>query len=308
LNRDELLNAFEDRFDLVGLISSDRYFSVSKDKGLKLKKHDFPSIIVLGLSYPKRLMKSDQEKAYASFYTFGQDYHTVMQNRIHEVMKNFNCQYSANVDNHPYDERLAAEIAGLGFKGKNQLVINSEYGSYLFLGMVFIDVVFQNEVILNIDNGCGDCSICIDACPTKALSEQGYEIEKCISAFNQTKKSFSAEEIKVNYCLFGCDICQMVCPKNVSIKSKVHPEFQLSGKEGVRFFDLFTSSEKEFRAKYNDMAYLWKGKTILMRNGLTILRRQKNSHYNDLIESSLKTNKASWYQETAKIVLQDLKK
>ena len=56
------------------------------------------------------------------------------------------------------------------------------------------------------------------------------------------------------------------------------------------------------------MAYLWKGKTILMRNGLTILRRQKNSIYNDLIKSSLTNDKASWYQETAKIILQDLKK
>ena len=303
-----LLKAFEDKFDLVGLISSDRYFSVAEKLGLKFKKHEFRNIIVLGLSYPKRIIKSDYEKAYASFYTFGQDYHTVMQNRIREVMKNFDYKYSANVDNHPYDERLAAEIAGLGFKGKNQLVINSKYGSYIFLGMVFIDIDFHNEVILNIDDDCGDCTVCIDACPTNAISEQGYEIEKCISAFNQTKKSLNPEEIKANYCLFGCDICQMVCPKNVSVKSQEHPEFELSGKEGVEFKDLYSLSEKEFKSKYSDMAYLWKGKTILMRNGLTILRRQKNSIYNDLIKSSLTNNKASWYQETAKIILQDLKK
>lgn len=114
-------------------------------------------------------------------------------------------------------------------------------------------------------------------------------------------------EIQANYSLFGCDICQMVCPKNINKGIKVHPEFELSGKEMVSITDLFQFSEKEFNAQYTHMSYLWKGKTILMRNALTLLLKQNNRQYNDLIETSLKKQNASWYKETAIKILDKLK-
>ena len=138
------------------------------------------------------------------------------------------------------------------------------------------------------------------------MSENGYDYKNCISYFNQEKKVLNDSEIKANYCLFGCDICQLICPKNISLKSSNFNSFELSGKEGVSIEDLFNLSEKEFKIKYENMAYLWKGKTVLLRNGLTLLLRQNNSNYNHLIEESLKKYLSSWYQETAKNILKKL--
>jgi epoxyqueuosine reductase len=265
-------------------------------------------MIVLGLAYPKRIIPSTKTNLYASFYTFGTDYHQVLKSRIEKVMSKFSLTYEPCVDNHPYDERLAAVLSGIGFFGKNQLIINPILGSYLFLGIVFVDLEISEEIILPIIDDCGSCHACIDACPTKALSNNGYDFNKCISHYNQSKKILNSEEIKANYCLFGCDICQLVCPKNVNVESKLHPEFKLSGKEGVNISDLFTLSEREFGEKYHDMAYLWKGKTILMRNALTLLLRQKNFSYNNLIKESLGKHSIPWYQETAIDILAELEK
>lgn len=88
----------------------------------------------------------------------------------------------------------------------------------------------------------------------------------------------------------------------------VHPEFELSGKEMVSIVDLFTQSEKDFKTTYNDMSYLWKGKTILMRNALTLMLRQKNTNYIQEIEKTLMTYQAPWYQETATRILDELKR
>ena len=174
--------------------------------------------------------------------------------------------------------------------------------------MVFVNIKEGLEILVDNFDSCGDCRICIDACPTNALSEKGYDSYKCISNFNQEKRPLSIEEIKANYCLFGCDICQLVCPKNINIKQSKLESFKLSGKEGVDILDLFKLSEKEFKEKYSEMAYNWKGKTILLRNALTILLRQNNYKYNDLIEESLKKYQSPWFQETAKLIFKELKK
>ena len=306
MNINKLHQSFLNEFDAVGIIKTDRYFFEAEKMSLKLPTSKFPTMIVLGLAYPKRIIPSTKTNLYASFYTFGTDYHQVLKNRIEKVMSKFSLSYEPCVDNHPYDERLAAVLAGIGFFGKNQLIINPKFGSYLFLGIVFVDLKISEEITLPIIDDCGSCHACIDACPTKALSNNGYDFNKCISHFNQSKRILNSEEIKANYCLFGCDICQLACPKNIDITTKLHPEFILSGREGVNIRELFTLSEKEFKEKYLDMAYLWKGKTILMRNALTLLLRQKNFGYNNLIQDSIKKYSIPWYRETAIKILEEL--
>jgi epoxyqueuosine reductase len=157
------------------------------------------------------------------------------------------------------------------------------------------------------NDSCGSCRQCIDACPVHALTSEGFLMEKCMSYYNQTKKVLTADEIQANYSLFGCDICQMVCPKNKQIIPVHHPEFELSGKEAVSIVDLFTTSEKDFLKKYEGMAYLWKGKTILMRNALTLLLRKNQMNYNDIIEESLTKTFPGWYKMTAATILKQLK-
>ena len=303
----ELKEFFESRFDVCGIIHTKRYLEEAKKMGKDVPHVDYQTMVVLGLAYPMRFFKHTNTHLIPSFYTFGSDYHQVLKKRIEDVMKDLPYPYELGVDNHPHNERLAATLAGIGFFGKNQLIINKDLGTYMFLGLVFIDLTLENEFILEVADDCGTCRKCIDACPPGALFEGGFDVKKCMSHYNQTKKVLSDDEIDLNYSLFGCDICQMVCPKNIKKGTQVHPEFELSGKEMVSIVDLFTNSEKEFKNKYSDMSFLWKGKTILMRNALTILHKQNNSNYNDLIELSILKHQMPWYQETAIKILDKLK-
>ncbi|MFA7560834.1 MAG: 4Fe-4S double cluster binding domain-containing protein [Candidatus Izemoplasmatales bacterium] len=305
---EEIYKLFKKKFDLVGIIDSKSYYqkAISLDKDAV--KPPFSTMVVLGLAYPKHIIKSSDEFAVPSFYTFGKDYHIVMKDMINDIVKDFDFNYYVGVDNHPYNERLAASLAGLGFLGKNQLIINSQYGSYFFIGIVFIDINLKNQFTNDVIDDCGECRKCIEACPTNALTDSGYNLLKCISFFNQEKKVLTNDEIQKNYCLFGCDICQLACPKNIDKGMLIHPEFQLSGKEKVKIDDLFRLSNKDFINKYKDMAYLWKGKTILMRNALTLLLNSNNQKYNDLIEKSILNTSSSWYKETAKQILDELTK
>jgi epoxyqueuosine reductase len=298
-----ILSMFESSFDLVGIIKTDRYLKEAKAMGRKVPFVSYPTMVVLGLAYPKRIIKHTKTHLVPSFYTFGQDYHLVLKHRIDLVMKKMNVAYQSGVDNHPHDERIASVLAGLGFFGKNQLIINQRLGSYFFLGIVFIDVQLDEEITLIADDSCGSCRKCIDACPVSALSETGFDVNKCMSHYNQSKRILTDHEMDSNYALFGCDICQMVCPKNVNKGSIIHPEFELSGKEMVSIVDLFTDSERIFKEKYKDMSYLWKGKTVLMRNALLVMKKTNNQAYQELIEASLKRNDALWYSDTASRIL-----
>ncbi len=302
----ELHDAFKSSFDLVGIIETKRYLEEAKKMGKEVPHVDFPTMVVLGLAYPMRILKHTKSHLVSSFYTFGNDYHTVLKERIHQVMKTIGLRYELGVDNHPHNERLAATLAGLGFFAKNQLIINKDLGSYFFLGIVFIDVNLGQEIVLEVDDDCGDCQICIQSCPTHALDD-GYDMNRCMSYYNQAKRIITDDEMQSNYLLFGCDICQRVCPKNVKKGTIIHPEFELSGKEMVSIMDLFTLSEKQFRERYEGMSYLWKGKTVLMRNALMLLLKQKNTDYLYEIEETLIKYHAPWYKDTAIRVLDALK-
>ena len=94
-------------------------------------------MVVLGLSYPRRTLKHTDTHLVPSFYTFGKDYHLVLKRRIEEVMKPLNLKYISGVDNHPHNERLAAVLSGVGYFGKNQLIINKDYGTYMFFRYCF---------------------------------------------------------------------------------------------------------------------------------------------------------------------------
>ena len=303
----DLYLRLQKHFDVVGIIHTSRYSEEAKKMNKIVPDETYPTMVVVGLSYPMRVMKHSNTHLVPSFYTFGSDYHHVLKLRIETAMKEINLPFKLGVDNHPHDERLAAVLSGIGFFGKNQLIINHTLGSYLFLGIILIDIELNDEFILSIVDDCGTCRKCIDACPTHALEEGKYHMDKCISHFNQEKRELSDDEIKANYALIGCDICQMVCPKNIGKGKITHPEFELSGKEMVSIVDLLTDSEKVFKSKYENMSFLWKGKTILMRNASMLLLRHHNTNYNDLIEKSLIKHEMPWYKNTVGHILNELK-
>lgn len=286
-------------FDFVGVIDVTRYPNYQKEALLA----GFKSIFVVGLAYSNLTYSHQSDAFLASMYTYGLDYHDVIRRLAQEVLKGED--YQVLVDNHQLNERKALELTGLAYWAKNDLMISKQFGSYFFIGLVLTPKRYP-EVIVENDDSCGDCQLCIEACPVNAL-RGGFKIAQCLSALNQKKGPLSELTIKKNYLLLGCDICQRVCPKNRGIVNDWHHHFKKRETTYVLIADLFNLSNKQFNLKYGKHAYLWKGKTLLLRNALTLLLKTKNTNYNEQIKKTIADQKyPKWYKEDALKILKRL--
>ncbi len=159
-----------------------------------------------------------------SRYALSYDYHDVVRDKLFLLLNLIQKEFGqvngrVFVDSAPVLEKAWAVRSGLGWIGKNSLLINSKLGSYIFIGELIIDLEIEPS-ISEIRNYCGTCTRCIDACPTGAIvSPSVIDSRKCISYLTIEKKSALADsEIKMlNGWCFGCDICQEVCPWNSKI-------------------------------------------------------------------------------------------
>ena len=154
-----------------------------------------------------------------SRYAYGRDYHKVIKKKLKNLMGELRDElgdFTARVftDSAPVMEREWAERAGLGWKGKNTLLINTKKGSYYFLAEMICDLELEYDA--PISDHCGTCTKCIDACPTDAIDKNGYILDanKCISYLTIERKDSLPEEFRsqMEGWMFGCDICQEVCP------------------------------------------------------------------------------------------------
>lgn len=177
--------------------------------------------------YPEKdLAKEDEYKI--SKYAYGQDYHKVVKDKLKEFLESIrqeigDVQGRAFVDSAPVMERAWAQRSGLGWIGKNSLLINKHQGSFFFLAELIIDLELEYDG--PIKDYCGTCTACIDACPTDAIPAP-YVVDgsKCISYYTIELKETIPNEVKGKFenWIFGCDICQDVCPWNRF--SKPHAE------------------------------------------------------------------------------------
>jgi epoxyqueuosine reductase len=191
-------------------------------------------ISVLFNYYPET--KLPEENNYKiSKYACGSDYHFVLKRKlkdliafINSLVPNMNAR--AFVDSAPVLDRAWAAKSGLGWIGKNTCLITKEQGSYFFIGEIITDLELDDDKKI-VPNHCGGCTRCIDACPTDALEPYNLDSNKCIS--NWTIE-YKGEEIpekfkgKFHDWIFGCDICQDVCPWNRLSEPHNEPEFKLS--------------------------------------------------------------------------------
>lgn len=239
------------------------------------------SIIVLGISYN---VDYDEKPEYPlrgklSKSSWGIDYHVVLKQKIEllieEIKKQVHFEYKYFVDTGPLLDREMARKAGIGYYGKNCSIINEEYGSFIFLGYILtdLDLEFSEEV----SNKCGDCDLCLRACPTGALEGQGkFNPKKCISYLTQTKDNIpNSLREKMGIKIYGCDTCQLVCPKNNGVKKSSHEEFIPEAHGYINIEELLSMSNREFKKKYGSMAGSWRGKTILKRNAIIALGNMK---------------------------------
>lgn len=188
--------------------------------------------------------RQDENAPRVSMYAYGRDYHKVIKKKLSNLAKVMESEfgpfnYRAFVDSAPVLERDWAKRSGLGWIGKNTLLISPQRGSYFFLAEMLVD--FELEYDQPIKDYCGTCTRCIDACPTDAIFEDGYLMDgsKCISYLTIELKDDIPGEFKgkMENNIFGCDICQEVCPWNRF--STEHNEDDFRGK--VEFFEMKSS-------------------------------------------------------------------
>jgi epoxyqueuosine reductase len=189
------------------------------------------SVVSLVYNYfPERELFGDKDFKVAK-YAYGEDYHVVVKDKLKLLIDLLRAHAGqiegrAFVDSAPVMERAWAKKSGLGWVGKNSLLLNREAGSFFFLAELIIDL----ELIYDgpIKDYCGSCTACIDACPTDAIVEpQVVDGSKCISYFTIELKDQIPNDVKGKFenWIFGCDICQDVCPWNSFSKRHSEPRF-----------------------------------------------------------------------------------
>lgn len=207
--------------------------NIEKRLDPRLLVENTKSIVVVGLNYFPKEQQKDPNAPVIAKYAYGKDYHFVLKDRLNKLLEYINTEIGevsgrAFVDSAPILEHAWAKKAGLGWIGKNSLLLNRKIGSFLFLGELLIDMELEYENSIDQDF-CGGCSKCIRACPTGAITEP-YVVNgsKCISYFTIELKGEIPEEVKGQFQnrVFGCDICQDVCPWNRMAKANNVPEFE----------------------------------------------------------------------------------
>lgn len=219
-----------------------------------------------------------------SRYAYGEDYHKVVRRKLKELVAELKKEVGdfhgrVFVDSAPVMERDWAKRSGQGWVGKNTLLIHPGKGSYFFLAEIILDVEFDYDHPIR--DHCGTCTRCIDACPTEAISPEGYILDgsKCISYLTIELKSKIPEEFKgkMEDWIFGCDICQEVCPWNRFSKPHHEPSFDQNEKmKEIKKEDWIEMTEEIFDGVFKNSPVKRTGFNGLKRN-ISFALQTKNS-------------------------------
>jgi epoxyqueuosine reductase len=202
---------------------------------------------------PEKILENGS-KAYISRYALGRDYHKLMRKRLAQLAQRIDAEiaphnFRAMVDSAPVLERGLAQKAGLGWIGKNSMLINSKAGSWFFLGEIYTDLPLPVDPP-QLTSHCGSCRSCIDICPTGAIvAPNQVDARRCISYLTIELSGSIPEEFRapMGNRIYGCDDCQLVCPWNKFAAATSEPDFQpRHGLADIELVELFNWSEQEF--------------------------------------------------------------
>ena len=245
----------------------------------KLSLASAKTIISIAVAYPHKLKQQPQKTAYKrgkfTPNSWGLDYHYVLQDKLDRLAKGIeeltaDFEYKGMVDTGALVDTAVARRAGIGFIGKNGLVISKEFGSYMFLGELITNLDIEPDQPVDYD--CGDCNRCVTACPTSCLIGDGtMNAKRCLSFQTQDKGIMDLEfRKKIKTVIYGCDICQICCPYNKGLDNPLATEIdpELAHPELLPFLEL---SNGQFKEKFGHIAGSWRGKNILQRNAIIAL-------------------------------------
>ncbi|MBO1305146.1 tRNA epoxyqueuosine(34) reductase QueG [Enterococcus sp. 669A] len=244
------------------------------------------TIISIALAYPtkaKEPVPKDEKRGMFARASWGIDYHDVLRDRLQKLIafiqteaeslqQQESWRFAPQVDTGELIDVSVAQRAGLGFIGRNGLLITEEFGSFVYLGEIVTNIEF--EVDEPVPFGCGDCMRCIKGCPTKALLGDGrMNAQRCLSYQTQTKGMMPDEyRKKIRNVIYGCDICQLVCPYNQGKDFHFHEEMEPEiDTVYPKLKPMLNLSNKEFKNQFGHLAGSWRGKKPLQRNAIIAL-------------------------------------
>ena len=237
------------------------------------------SIIAIAVAYPSKMKDAPvsepgKRRGILSRSAWGEDYHTALRRRMAKLSewileREPDAKLMSMVDTGALSDRAVAVRAGIGWSGKNCSVLTPELGSWIYLGETLTDLPLPPDG--EIPDGCGDCTLCIDACPTGALVGPGQlNAQRCISFVTQTKGIVEDEMMKkIGNRLYGCDTCQIVCPVNRKIDIRRHEELIPDPEIAKPLLrPLLAMGNREFKEKFGSGSAAWRGRKPIQRNAL----------------------------------------
>jgi epoxyqueuosine reductase len=256
------------------------------------------SVVVCAINYntsqPYSTQVDDPQRGWIARYAWGQqDYHQAVLNRLRTVDSKLRAAVSGSqlqtrcyVDTGPIVERVYAKYAGVGWIGKNTCIINQKLGSWLFLGVILTSLELLPD--LPAPDRCGTCTRCIDACPTDALVAP-YQLDsnRCISYLTIEKRGAIPEDMRagLGHEVFGCDICQDVCPWNRKAPATTAAEFQpREGLVNPALEWLAGMTDEEFRGKFRGSAVRRAKRSGLRRNAVIAMGNSGDRRFEPLLD------------------------
>jgi len=247
------------------------------------------SIISIAIAYPSKLQdapkgKRGERRGMFCRASWGTDYHTVLREKL-ALLEVFlqervpDAQTRSMVDTGELADRAVAERAGLGWSAKNCSIITPEFGSYVYLGEMITNLPFAPDVPM--EDQCGDCTLCLDACPTGALIQGGQlNAQRCIAFLTQSKQPLPEEFRKeIGNRVYGCDTCQTVCPKNKRKYNLDQPAFTPEPELVKPLLQpLLKLSNRQFKETFGHMSGSWRGKNPIQRNAILALAHFKETN------------------------------
>jgi epoxyqueuosine reductase len=245
------------------------------------------SVISVGMNYFAPLPRPeapDDSRGWISRYAWGDDYHDLVKQRLNLLFEKIREIYAgpvegrAFVDSGPVLERAIAGIAGIGWIGKNTHLISPQRGSWFFLGELFLSVELSYD--RPIRDRCGQCDLCLKACPTGAfVGPYILDARRCISYLTIELKGAIPRHLRplMGNHVFGCDICQEVCPYNVKAKPTGEEAFQpRDGLYAPELIPLLSLTEEEFRRRFKGSPILRAKRRGFLRNVAVALGNLKS--------------------------------
>lgn len=304
-------------FDDVRFVNTQEYIALRRKLFAEIDEdfaflEGYQTMAIVAIAYDKTQVKF-AGKGYGMIarYAYGEDYHKTFYRlfdalEVEALEAGFKIKGYADVS--PVDERFLGYLGGLGFIGHNDLLIHPTFGTYMMLGTILIDQAMTQDAPSPLEQGCGTCTKCIDACPGGALSKEGFIKEHCVSYQSQMKDPLTLTQVKkFKTFIWGCDVCQRVCPKNAGLKGPFHPSFNPDEHTQLPLADLLTLSNKAFSKKYQAYAYAFRGGLVMKRNAIMLMYNQRLREHLPLIKETLNTYQhVDWFYQTVKPIVEEM--